>query len=76
MIVLYSTGCPKCRILEAKLAKIKEPYSVIEDVDTMVSLGITEAPMLEVEGRLLGFGEAVKWINAEVADYDCPTCKL
>ena len=64
MIVLYSTGCPKCRILEAKLAKTGETYTIIQDVDEMEKLGITTVPVLEVDGKMMDFGEAVKWANA------------
>lgn len=76
MIVLYSTGCPKCRVLEAKLAKTGQTYTVIEDVDTMESMGLTEVPVLEVDGKLMNFGEAIKWANAEAVEFDCPTCKI
>lgn len=64
MIVLYSTGCPKCKIIEAKLAKTGKTYTIIQDVDEMGKLGITAVPVLEVDGKMMDFGEAVKWANA------------
>lgn len=67
MIVVYSTGCPKCRILESKLAKTGETYTIFDDVDKMTEMGMTEVPMLEVNGKLMNFGEANKWVNEMLA---------
>ena len=65
-VVLYSTGCPKCNILKKKLADAKIDYSVIEDVDVMVSKGLKEVPWLEVDGNLMNFVDSSKWINERV----------
>lgn len=65
-VILYSTGCPKCNILKKKLADAKIDYSVIEDVDVMVSKGLKEVPWLEVDGNLMNFVDSSKWINERV----------
>ena len=62
-IVLYSTGCPKCGVLERKLNEAGITYSTSADVKKMEELGIKFVPVLSVDGKLLEFGEAVKWIN-------------
>ena len=62
-IVLYSTGCPKCNVLKKKLADKNITYTENNDVDTMVSLGIDQVPVLSVDGKLLQFSEANEWIN-------------
>lgn len=64
-IILYSTHCPKCKILEKKLKDKGVPYSEVNDVDYMVKLGFTEVPMLVVNDRTMGFNEAVKWIMSK-----------
>ena len=33
MVVLYSTGCPKCKVLEKKLNADKIEYSISDDID-------------------------------------------
>ena len=80
MIVMYSTGCPKCRVLEAKLAKTGRTYTIRDDVDEMKALGFTEVPVLEVDGKTMLFNEAVKWANDsanfEPSVTDCSVCKL
>lgn len=65
-IILYSTGCPKCNILKKKLADAQMEYSVVEDVDVMVSKGLKEVPWLEVDGNLMNFVDSSKWINERI----------
>ena len=65
-VILYSTGCPKCNILKKKLADAKIDYSVVEDVDVMLSKGLKDVPWLEVDGNLMNFADSSKWINERV----------
>jgi len=62
-VILYSTGCPKCNILISKLRKNKISYETVTDKDEMIKIGITEVPILKVNGKLLRFSEANDWIN-------------
>lgn len=62
-ITLYSTKCPKCRILEMKLKSKNIEYEEINDVDTMTEKGFSSAPMLEVDGEVMDFKTANDWIN-------------
>ena len=63
MIIFYSTHCPKCRILELKLKQKNIEYEECNDIEEMLSKGIETVPVLEVDGQLLDFGNAVKWVN-------------
>ena len=65
MVVFYSTHCPKCSVLEKKLKQANIEYTEINDVRTMLAKGMTSAPNLEVDGKLMGFTEAVEWINSQ-----------
>lgn len=62
-IILYTTHCPKCKILENKLKSKNIEYMIEEDVEKMLSLGMSEVPQLQVENEILDFGTAVRWIN-------------
>lgn len=64
-IVLYSTKCPKCKVLEAKLKQGNIEYEEINDVNLMVNKGFTTAPVLEVDGIAYNFKEAVEWIGEQ-----------
>lgn len=61
--ILYSTGCPRCVILKKKLDEKEIQYFLEESVDKMLSLGMTAVPVLKVDGKYMGFSEAVKWVN-------------
>lgn len=61
--MLYSTGCPRCNVLKKKLNEKGIDYTENNSVDEMVSMGIMEVPVLSVDGKLLDFSEAVKWVN-------------
>lgn len=67
MVDLYSTGCPRCRILERKLDEKGVQYQKHTDVDEMLKLGLTAAPALLVDGEMKEFSEAVRWINEQGA---------
>ena len=62
-IKLYSTGCPKCTILQKKLDSKNIKYTKITDVDTMKELGIVQVPVLEIDGILYTFKEANTWVE-------------
>ena len=63
-IILYSTGCPKCEVLKKKLSDKNITYTEVDDKEQMIKMGMTEVPMVDIDGELKGFGEAVKWINS------------
>ena len=67
MVILYSTNCPKCQVLKKKLDSKSIQYTVETSVDTMLSLGITQVPVLSVGVGLLSFTQANEWINAQNA---------
>lgn len=62
-IVLYSTHCPRCTVLEKKLEAKGIKFEVETSVDDMLALGITQVPMLRVDDKLLNFTEANTWVN-------------
>lgn len=62
-ITLYSIGCKNCKVLEKKLDKAGIKYTLVDNEDVMISKGFMSAPMLEVDGTVMDFGEAIKWIK-------------
>lgn len=63
MIILYSTHCPRCSVLEKKLKSKNIKYQEINDPDIMRLKGFTEVPMLQVDDSVMNFIEANNWIN-------------
>ena len=63
-VVLYSTHCPRCCVLEKKLQQKKIDYKEINDTAIMEQKGYLSVPVLEVNGKSMNFKEAVDWINS------------
>ena len=64
-IILYSTGCPRCEVLKSKLDDKSISFAENISVDEMTSLGITQVPVLSVDGKMYEFKDAVEWINKQ-----------
>jgi glutaredoxin-related protein len=64
-VILWSTHCPRCKVLETKLKQKSIAYEENNDVEQMKDKGFLEAPKLEVSGVVMDFKEAVKWIGEQ-----------
>lgn len=62
-IILYSTNCPKCNVLEKKLQNKNINFKICNNIDLMLSKGIQQAPYLEIDNELMDFTKAIKWVN-------------
>ena len=62
-VILHTTHCPKCTVLEKKLNEKSINYDINEDINLMMEKGLTSAPGLEVDGAIMNFTDANKWIN-------------
>lgn len=62
-IIMYSTGCPKCKVLASKLDNAGVEYEIETDMQTMCDLGFISMPMLSVDGEIMDFKQAVDWIK-------------
>ena len=63
-ITLYTTHCPKCKVLETKLQQRELEYETVEDENIMVEKGFLSAPMLEIDGEVFDFSGAINWLKA------------
>ena len=63
-VVLYSTYCPKCIVLQKKLISKNINFEEVNDVDAMLEKGFMAAPMLEVDDEVMDFKAANDWINS------------
>lgn len=63
MITLYSTGCPKCQVLEKKLIKDGIEFSISDDIDELIKKGFMSAPILKVDDKFLEFKDAINWLK-------------
>lgn len=62
-ITLYSTGCPQCNVLKAKLDEKGIKYDTVTDEQVMLDKGFMSAPLLDVDGNIMTFKDAVDWVG-------------
>lgn len=65
MIILYSTNCPKCKVLETKLKQQNIDFILETDLTKMMNMGYMEAPLLEINNEIYNFSQAIKWLKGE-----------
>lgn len=64
-IVMYSSGCPRCKTLKKKLDDAGIQYDTFTDVQKMIDMGFTDVPVLEVDGQRMQFADAIKWVRGK-----------
>ena len=66
-IVLYSTHCPKCSVLEKKLEQKGINFTLVDDNAEVVKFAkehkIMSAPILKVGNAVFTFTDANNWLN-------------
>lgn len=62
-VILYSTHCPKCNVLEKKLKQKNILYEEVNNIEIMKDKGYLSVPILEVDGVSMDFKTASDWIN-------------
>ena len=67
MIKLYTTNCPKCKVLEKKLDELNLTYDKVYDNDVILSVSrqhkILSAPILQVDDDYYKFSDALNYIK-------------
>ena len=64
-VILYTNDCPKCKILKIKLDENNISYEIFDDMDEMLKKGFRYMPMLDVDGKVMTFLDAVEWTKGE-----------
>lgn len=67
MITLYTTHCPQCAVLESRLNKAGIEFNVCDDEQVMLAKGFQSAPMLEADGQVLNYAQALTWIGERMS---------
>lgn len=80
MITLFSTNCPKCKVLEAKLNQHNIDFTISNDIQEIIDIGFITAPVLKLnDSYYMDFGDAIKWINGTTekpVPFNCETCTI
>lgn len=62
-VTLFSTNCPRCKVLAAKLEEKGIEFKISDDVEEMIRRGFMSAPVLDVDGRSMNFTDAINWVE-------------
>lgn len=62
-ITLYSSNCPKCKVLKKKLYDADISFTVNSSEEDMNKKGFMSVPILDVDGHEMYFSEAIEWIK-------------
>lgn len=64
MVIVYSKpDCPKCKALKLKLKLKGIEYSENNNIEEMRAKNFLSLPMMDVDGTLLTFEKAIKYVN-------------
>ena len=63
-LVLYTTHCPKCKVIESKLNAKKIEFDIVDNKSILLKMGIVSVPVLEADGKKMSFLEANKYVNS------------
>lgn len=68
MLKVYSTNCPKCKILEKRLNSMGKEFELITNSDEVMEASekynIKEAPFVVADEKLYNFSEIIKALSA------------
>ena len=66
-MIVYSTGCPKCKILVKKLQQKEIPFTLVNDEQEVMKVAnshnIQSVPFVAYNGEIYLFEDIIKLIN-------------
>jgi glutaredoxin len=62
-VILYSNGCPKCKILKQRLDEKKIAYLESNDTSFLEENKILSFPALAVDSKIYKFYNAILWLK-------------
>ena len=63
-VILYTTHCPLCFVIQSKLSSKNINFSEVTDIEKIKEASPDgTVPILEVKGKRMVFKEALEWIN-------------
>lgn len=62
-IILYTTHCPICLMLERKLKEKNIEYTEISNIDEIKKAGVKNVPVLKVDNEMMNSYSAMQWVK-------------
>ena len=62
-VKLYTTHCPKCKILEERLNEKKVKYEVIDNIEELQKMNFKSVPNLEIDGKIYNYLDSIRYLK-------------
>ena len=62
-VKLYTTHCPKCKILEERLNEKKVKYEVNDNIEELQKMNFKSVPNLEIDGKIYNYLDSIRYLN-------------
>ena len=66
-IVLYTTDCPQCRVLESLLTSKGLQHQLVTDFIEInrvaAAAGLSSVPIMKLDGMIMSYPQAIRWVN-------------
>lgn len=62
-VKLYTTHCPKCKILEERLNEKKIKYEIVDNIEELQKMNFKSVPNLEIDGKIYNYLDSIKYLN-------------
>ena len=77
MVTLFSTNCPKCRVLEQKLNQKNIAFNISDNIQEVIDQGFMSAPVLKIGDDYMDFTTAITWLKEQDGEIsDCNECQF
>lgn len=62
-VILYTTHCPRCKVLAYQLDEKHIPYEEFTDKQKMLEMGMDMMPVLQIGNKQYSFKDAMKVVG-------------
>ena len=62
-IILYSTDCPRCKLVKQMLDIHHVPYTEITDKQAILDRDFDSVPMMDVNGKMMDYSGILTWLE-------------
>lgn len=62
-IILYSTDCPRCKLVKQMLDVHNIPYTEIVNKQVILDKDFDSVPMMDVDGKIMDYSGILTWLE-------------
>lgn len=65
-VIIYTVpDCGFCKVLKLKMDAKQISYQEINDIELLIEKGFTQAPVLEIDGTMKNYKQAMEWVKTQ-----------